>query len=237
MSWRDRPLVGFDTETSGIDVETVSIVTACVGVVWPGIRWGAVNWLLQQAEPIPAEATAVHGISTEQANTDGMNHATAVREIRDALYIYWGKGAVVCAYNAPYDLTLLDRELRRIGEPGLDIAGPVIDPLVIDKAIDRYRKGSRKLITTCTHYGITLDEADAHGAEPDALAATRLAWVLAPHLPPTDSGLMEWQAQQYRDQRLGFADYLNRQGKRAEAAEVAATADWPMTPVRQVAAA
>ena len=228
MSWRDRPLAGFDIESSGLDVETVSIVTACVGIVWPGSAWGRVNWLLKQDQPIPAEATAVHGITTEQANTDGMDHATGVREIRDALYTYWAKDAIVVAYNAPYDLTLLDRELRRIGEPGLDIRGPVIDPLVCDKALDTYRKGSRKLIDTCAHYGIPLDADDAHGAEPDALAATRLAWKLAPQLPVDDGELMAWQAQAYAKQRASFAQYLRRQRKHAEADQVELTSGWPL---------
>lgn len=228
MSWRNRSWAGFDTESSGLDVETVSIVTACVGVVQPGDRWRPRNWLLKQAQPIPAEATAVHGITTEQANAEGMDHATAVREVRDALYTYWAKEAVVCAYNAPYDLTLLDRELRRIGEPALDIRGQVIDPLVCDKALDKYRKGSRKLIDTARHYGITLDETDAHGAEPDALAATRIAWKLAPQLPSTADHLMQWQAAMFAEQRNSFARYLAKQGKQDEAAQVAASTSWPV---------
>jgi DNA polymerase-3 subunit epsilon len=42
----------------------------------------------------------------------------------------------------------------------------VVDPLVIDKWLDRYRKGSRKLEAICAHYGAVLDEA--HDADFDA---------------------------------------------------------------------
>ena len=51
--------------------------------------------------------------------------------------------------NAPFDLTLLDRELRRhraaslshyLGQNPLR----VLDPRVLDKHLDRYRKGRRR---------------------------------------------------------------------------------------------
>lgn len=230
-TWRNRLLVGFDLETSGIDVETVSIVTACVGIVQPGGPWKARNWLLKQDQPIPAAATAVHHITTEQANAQGMDHAQAVAEIRDAIYYGWANGAALCGYNlGSYDINLLDRECRRYGLGGFEVRGPVIDALVIDKAIDTYRKGSRKLIDVCRHYGVALDEADAHGAEPDALAATRLAWLLAPQLPDDTDQLMQWQANAYREQRTSFAAYLRKQGKQQEADEVAADTSWPLRP-------
>lgn len=239
MNWRQVPLAGYDLETGGVDVETVSIVTACVGIVRPGQAWKPYNWLLKQDQPIPAEASAIHGITTEQANVDGQNHRDGVLDIRDMLYSAWKVGAVVCAYNAPYDLTLLDRELRRIGEPGLEIRGPVIDPSVADKAIEadliaagklkHYRKGSRKLIDTCAHYGITLDADDAHGAEPDALAATRLAWKLAPQLPSDVDELMTWQADAYRQQRESLAKYFRtKKGDEETAAQIESDTHWPI---------
>ena len=48
-------------------------------------------------------------------------------------------------YNAPYDLTLLNARRVRHGIDPLELPAPVIDPLVIDKAVDRYRKGKRTL--------------------------------------------------------------------------------------------
>lgn len=237
--WRTTPLAGFDLEATGVDIETAAIVTACVAWANPTTgTWSPVNWLLRQDKPIPAEATAVHGITTEQANTEGIDHATGLAEIRDALYTYWDKGWPVCGYNhGSYDLTLLDRELRRHNLGGLEIRGLVIDAHVIDKKVDRYRRGSRKLIDTCTHYGITLDADDAHGAEPDALAATRLAWKLAPHLPDDPEQAMAWQAQAYAEQRRSFADYLRKQGKHDDAQRVAGRTAWPMEPWHGKAAA
>ena len=232
MTWRDRPLMGLDTETTGVDPETATIVTACVGLTGGANRWTARNWLLRQSEEIPAEATAVHGITTEQANRDGQDATEALQEIADDLYRGWSMGMPLVIYNSPYDLTVLDRNLRRHGLEPLTICGPVIDPLVIDKAIDRYRKGSRKLVAVAAHYGITLDAADAHGAEADALTACRIAWKLAPLMPAPPGNrdaldwLHDWQQVQYADQRASFAAYRVRQGKPLEGGNSV----WPMKP-------
>lgn len=231
MNWRETPLFGFDTETTGIDVETCRIVTACVGWANPATgTWSPVNWLLKKTKPIPAEATAIHGITTEQANAEGMDPAAAIAGIRDALDTYWRKGWPLCGYNLAYDLTLLDRESRRHGLGGFAPKGPIIDGYVADKTIDKYRKGSRKLAAVAAHHGITLTDDDAHGAEPDALAATRLAWVLAPKLPDNAALLNAWQATNYRLQRQDFASYLRKQGKRREADEVLERLEWPIEP-------
>lgn len=232
MSWRDRPFFGLDLETTGTNPETANIVTACVGLAGAAHRWTARNWLLQQHDDIPAEATAVHGITTEQANRDGQDPTGALQQIVDDLDRGWAMGMPLIIYNAPYDLTVLDRNLRRHNLPPLTVTGPVIDPLVIDKAIDRYRRGSRKLIDVAAHYGITLDQADAHGAETDALTACRIAWKIAPRCPsPADAAdllawLQGWQAEQYTAQRASFAAYLAKQGKQLDDPSTA----WPMTP-------
>lgn len=239
-NWRDFPMVGFDLETTGIDPEADRVVTACVGAAGASRPWAATNWLLRQTQPIPEAATAIHGITTEQANEHGMSTQLALTQIRDSLYEAWADWSIVCGFNIAYDMTLLDRDLRRHGLTGFEVRGPILDGYVIDKQIDPYRKGSRKLVDVCTHYGITLNEADAHGAEADALAATRLAWKLASHPDLTASSwqaLNGWQKAAYHQQRASFAGYLHRQGKHAEAAEVAERTVWPLEPMQQAVAA
>jgi hypothetical protein len=63
--------------------------------------------------------------------------------------------------------------------------GLVIDVLVLDHAVDRYRKGSRKLSALCTHYG--LSPFDAHTAGGDVLAAAAVAWAIADAFPEIGS--------------------------------------------------
>ncbi|GGZ10879.1 3'-5' exonuclease [Streptomyces nitrosporeus] len=178
MSWLSGPLVAFDLETTGTDIETDRIVTAAVVRLDPD---GAVaherTWLLDPGVEIPEQASAIHGISTERARSHGAPPATAVEEITAAVAEGMLRGTPLVVMNARYDLSLLDRECGRYGvEPlGERLGGaplPVIDPLVMDKHVDRYRRGKRALHALCAHYGVALD--DAHDARADAVAAARV---------------------------------------------------------------
>ncbi|GGM11440.1 3'-5' exonuclease [Streptomyces fumigatiscleroticus] len=179
MSWTSGPLVAFDLETTGTDIETDRIVTAAVVAVDPDGRLPVPRtWLLDPGVTIPRQASAIHGISTEHAREHGMKAAPAIEEITSAVTEILNSGTPLVVMNARYDLSLLDRECRRHGIAPLDDrlhgkASPVIDPLVLDKHVDRYRKGSRNLQALCAHYGVTLD--DAHNAVADAVAAARAA--------------------------------------------------------------
>src|SRR5690606_9732845 len=136
----------FDLETTGVDVDSSRIVSACVAVLDEGgqlvARW---DWLADPGVEIPEGAAAVHGITTERARAEGAPARTVVTEVAQTLRVLFATGVPVVVYNAPYDLSLLDRECRRHGIEPLDAPGPIIDPLVIDKAVDRYRKGKRTL--------------------------------------------------------------------------------------------
>jgi DNA polymerase-3 subunit epsilon len=84
-------------------------------------------------------------------------------------------------FNARYDLTVIDREARRLGLVAelAKIRSFVVDPLVIDYHLDRYRPktvASHKLVDVCRLYGATLDRA--HDAASDAISAARLAWAI-----------------------------------------------------------
>jgi DNA polymerase-3 subunit epsilon len=178
MSDWHQELGVFDLETTGIDVESSRVVSAHVGLLDES---GAVierrDWLVDPGVEIPAGATAVHGISTERARASGMPASQAIAEIVSELGILFRRGTPVVAYNAPYDFTLLHREALRHGVLPLDTPGPIIDPLVIDKAVDKYRRGKRTLAMTALFYGVDL--TDAHDAGADAIAAGRVAQALA----------------------------------------------------------
>ncbi len=87
-------------------------------------------------------------------------------EIAEALAEQASAGRPLVVMNAPFDLTLLDRELRRHRASSLGrwverTSLHVLDPRVLDNHLDRYRKGRRTLTDLCAHYGVEL--ADAHG--------------------------------------------------------------------------
>jgi DNA polymerase III subunit epsilon len=222
MTWADGTFVAFDLETTGTDPEQARIVTATISriQVLPG-RVDSRMWLADPGVDIPAEATAVHGITTEQARESGRPAGDVVGEVATEVATAWQAEHPLVIYKAPYDLTVLDRELRRHGhERGLAQLTPtgqpgfVIDPLVLDRAYDRYRRGSRKLQDVCAHYN--LPHQDAHTSSGDALAAARLAWKL-PRVFPELAGLsleelQRRQASAHADWAAHFEDYLRRNG-------------------------
>ncbi len=174
--WYDR-LGVFDLETTGIDVETARIVSAYVGAIDADGMPKGVSWLADPGVEIPAAASAVHGITTEMAEAEGRPAAEVIAEIVAVLRALLTQGVPLVIYNAAYDLTLLNRECRRYGIEPLQDPLPVVDPLVIDRAMDRYRKGKRTLEAAAEFYGVTL--MDAHDAEADAIAAGRVAQAIA----------------------------------------------------------
>lgn len=210
-SWFDR-LGVFDLETTGIDTETSRIVSAYVGVIDVAGTPKGVSWLADPGVEIPTQATAVHGISTERARSEGRLAVDVVGEIVAVIRALFAQGVPLVVYNAAYDLTLLNRECLRYGIEPLSEPTPVIDPLVIDRAMDRYRKGKRTLEAAAEFYGIEL--MDAHDAEADAVAAGRVAQAIARKYSDTlgddvvlvHTNQVAWAA----DSAASFQEYMRR---------------------------
>lgn len=223
--WHERIRVGFDLETTGRDPQTARIVTASLVMAGPdGQPAAAYEWLVDPGVPIPAEAAAVHGVTTEKAQAEGMPADQAVVEIAETLRDMFADGIPVIAFNAVYDFTVMDRELRRSGLEPLQPV-PVIDPYVIDKQLDRFRTGKRTLTDVSVHYGVEL--LDAHTSAADSLAAVGVADALARKYPrlQVDLGrLHEDQVRWKAEQSASFQDYLRR--TRDPNAEV--SGDWPV---------
>lgn len=210
--WSDA-LGVFDLETTGVDTATARIVTAHVGLIDES---GAIverkEWLVDPGVQIPEGATAIHGISTARAQRFGRAPAAVVTEIIAAITAVFERGFPLVIYNAPYDLTLLAAEARRSGVAGIDLPAPVIDPLVLDRALDRYRKGKRTLTASAAEYGVPL--LDAHEAGADAVAAGRLAQAIArrhaERLRHSAIDLHDLQVAWSREQTARFTDYMRR---------------------------
>lgn len=249
MTWTERPLIGFDLETTGVDPETARIVTAAVVFFDNGECKGKRQWLVNPGIEIPEEASAIHGVTTEMARKDGEVPFKAVPEIASTVLsnsMRWVNNHHVplVVFNAAYDLTVLDRELKRI-DPALgldDTAKPVIDPLVIDRELNRYRKGKRTLTDLCAHYEVEL--LKAHTSDADAVAAGLLALAMAQEFPEMAEAELVFmhnkQEEWYRRQSESFHDYLVRLAGEPENDSVKSlllekaalvNGDWPIKPI------
>lgn len=230
----DGPLVVFDTETTGVDPQTARIVTYAVGVLHPDGQHSIDHGVIDPGEEIPEEAAAVHGWTTERvrASAEAVPPDEGIPMILHELY---STRAPVVAFNARFDLTLLARECERLG---LD-TGPlhrlqVIDPLVVDKRLEKFRKGSRRLQVVAELYGVKLESW--HDAAADALAAGLLAQLMVKKLGAGALGISPTLArdpQALHDAQVVWADeqarslqyYLLSQGRSDVVERV-----WPIAP-------
>jgi hypothetical protein len=92
VTWHTIPVLAFDTETTGVSIETDRIVSAAAIHMADG-HADTTEWLADPGIDIPAEATAVHGITSEHARG-------------------WDEEA---AHGAAYDALMAGRIAWRIG--------------------------------------------------------------------------------------------------------------------------
>lgn len=197
-------LICLDLETTGIDPLEDRIVTySLIGINGDGRIAMQRSGLVNPGVPIPPEAAQVHGVTTEQATTQGESPATALAHISSALLYALQSRTAVCAFNARFDLTMIHAELERHDAPIPPMSSLlVVDPLIIDRQIDKYRRGRRTLEAVAKRYGVTLD--NAHTADADALAAGLTAQeiltahpdLLADGLDQLHENQTQWAAEQ-----------------------------------------
>jgi DNA polymerase-3 subunit epsilon len=173
-------LILLDTETTGVDVHEDRIVTAFLGVMHAdGSIEPQRHFLIDPQVEIPEGASAVHGITTEKARAEGEQPKAALQMIRaiivsECVHL----GAPLVAFNAAFDVSILAAELDRWGIEPIDWQQVnVIDPLVIDRKLEKFRRGSgaRKLGNLAPAYGIAVDETRTHAADYDCYLAGRIA--------------------------------------------------------------
>ncbi|MEY5024176.1 MAG: hypothetical protein RL569_1089 [Actinomycetota bacterium] len=221
-SWA-KTLATFDLETTGLDLRESRIVTACVAVLNQNGEVDQVyEWLVNPGVEIPEAASNVHGITTEMAIASGMDPAKAVAEILETLSGLSQQMPMV-AFNAGYDFSILKSEALRYGHAPLN-AVPVIDPLILDRQLVKFRKGKRTLTALCPDYGVALD--NAHNSTADAVAAGRLAQSQAARFEELNVSAEQLHASQVvwaDEQALEFEKWMKTQNRPDFRAELG----WP----------
>jgi DNA polymerase-3 subunit epsilon len=241
-SWVLGPMVGLDLETTGVNPEDDRIVTATVIRDIPGADLDILNWTFDPGIEIPTSASDIHGVTTEHARKYGVE-ARWVTQVWDAVASDWAPNVPLVIYNAPFDLTMMDRELERHTGGAVKMLGPVLCPLTIDRAVDRYRKGKRTLSALCEHYGVEL--VNAHTSEADVAATLMIMRILGTRHPSVSrlslDALNRQQKTWYHNWSLNFAGYLSRQVNEVSPEEEeklrrsvfdlkANAGNWPMIP-------
>ncbi|WP_447896076.1 exonuclease domain-containing protein [Vreelandella sp. GE22] len=156
-------IVAFDTETTGLDLrggDTLLSLGACRIVNNRLLANDVFDRYINPYRPIPAASTAIHGI-----RDDDVRNAPAASVVLDAFNAYT-QNAVLLAHNASFDLLALS-------QAGAKPTNPVLDTLLISKALDSALSG-HDLESQAKRYALTIAQDARHTALGDAQLTAEL---------------------------------------------------------------
>ncbi len=170
MRWKDRPIVAFDTETTGFEpflngdrVVEVGISLLRVNDDGQVISQEDHQWLVNPAMPIPASSSRVHHIYDKDV-VDSPRFEEIAEDVHALL-----KDAITVAHNAVFDRNMLSAEFKRAG---MDWPEPLAEFDTFPMSLKQYPKAEyHNLGELCKRLNISL--AEAHRAAADAAACGR----------------------------------------------------------------
>ncbi len=228
MSWHEGPLGALDLEATGVDPQSARIIE--VGLFRfeaDGASTPLVDELIDPGVPLPEKVSELTGIHATDLVERGGAPTDVLDRTRRAVAALVDEGVPIVVYHANYDWPLLSAELERHGLAALPTVPPAIlvDPLVLDRYADRYRKGKRTLSDVAGHYGVPLD--GAHRAAEDCAATVGVARAIGstyPKLRVDGSELIGLQKTAHDQWRDSFNAYLVKVG----ASRPPITEEWPI---------
>jgi DNA polymerase III subunit epsilon len=156
----ERPLVVLDLETTGKKVQTDRIVEISLLKLLPDGTNQIKTRRLNPGIPIPAEATAIHGITDADVANEYF-----FRQIARSLVAYL-EGCDLCGYNIwIFDLRMVVNEFKRAEVPFSVEGRYIIDPCRI------FHKREPRDLRTALRFFCGMEHEGAHGAAADVLAA------------------------------------------------------------------
>jgi len=188
-------ILAIDTETCALGAGRDRIVQFCAEELDSELRTVS-RWtqLVNPGRPIPSAATAIHGITNEMVRDQ-----PSFAEVGPRLRALIRPETVFMAYNAAFDLGVLNLEFARCGLPLIPDAQGVLDPLQIERKVT-----SRSLGPTYKRY-TGKELANAHTADADVGAMVevlrRQREVHADILPPDLQDLVSWPHTESRPRR------------------------------------
>lgn len=228
VTWHTGPLAALDLEATGVDPATARIIEVALLVVdQDGSIEPVIDTLLDPGVPIPPRVTEITGITTADVVSGGADPVGVLGRAVEAVARFTDRGVPIVIYNARYDWPLLATELARHGLPALPMVPPtvLVDPLILDRHVDRFRRGKRTLDLTARHYGATNGSLHRGAADAaTAVAVTRALIAMYPEVGDLDGPeLVALQVEAHRKWRDGFNEWLTRQGSTDNLVE----GEWP----------
>ncbi len=153
-----KAIVFFDLETTGLDITNDRIVEISLLKITPDGSETIKTRRLNPQMPIPAEATAIHGI-TDADVADAPTFAQVARSLANLI----GDSDLAGFNSSSFDVPMLAEEFARAR---IDI--DLMDRRHIDVKSIYHKKEERTLSAACRFY-LNREHTEAHGAESDVM--------------------------------------------------------------------
>ena len=200
----NRPICFFDLETTGVDVAKDRIVEVSIFKVYPNGNKESKTWLVNPTIPIPAQTTAVHGITNEKVANE-----PTFKELASQIHNMI-KDSDLAGFNSDrFDIPLLAEELLR-AEVDFDMKNRVS----VDVQTIFHKKEDRTLSAALKFYcGKSLE--NAHSAEADTMATYEILKAQLDRYPDLDNDMKSLSEFTTRKKSVDFAGFiaLNNEGK------------------------
>ena len=180
----DRPLVVFDIESTGVNPRQDRIIELAAIKIHPNGIEETKTWLLNPTVPIPAETTAIHGISD-----DIVKDCPTFAEVAADVFAFF-EGCDLSGFNADrFDIPCLEEEFARTGR---DFGASRRRHVDVQRI---YHRMEPRDLTAAVRFYLDRNHEGAHGAEADAKATVEVLkaqMAKYPELPRTSAEMDEY---------------------------------------------
>jgi len=195
----NKPICFFDLETTGVQVATDRIVEISILKVWPDGNKESVTWRVNPEQPIPAQATEIHGIDDDMV-ADQPNFKTLAPKVIQMI-----KDSDLAGFNSNrFDIPLLAEELLR-ADMDIDLRkNAAIDVQTI------FHKMEKRTLTAAYKFYCDKDLEQAHSAEADTKATYEVLLAQLERYPELNrdvASLAEFSAHRKTADFAGYIQY------------------------------
>jgi DNA polymerase-3 subunit epsilon len=192
-----KPLVFFDLETTGVNIATDKIVEISILKVFPNGNKESKTWLVNPEIEIPAESSAIHGITNEKVVTE-----PTFKELAPKVYALIADSDLAGFNSNRFDIPLLAEEMMRVG-----IDFDMIDRKAIDVQVIFHKKEQRTLGAGYQFY-CNKELEGAHGAEADTNATFEILLAQIEKYKDIGSSVDELSEYSTHGKRADFAGFI-----------------------------
>ncbi len=194
-----RPICFFDLETTGTNIAKDRIVEISILKIFPNGNKSGKTWLVNPEMSIPAEATAIHGISDEKVSAEPTFKMLS-SEIFQML-----KDSDLGGYNSNrFDIPLLAEEMLRAGVD-FDMKNKVsVDVQTI------FHKMEKRTLEAAYMFYCKKELNNAHSAEADTVATYEVLKSQLDRYPELENNMKKLAEFSTRNNSLDFAGFIGQ---------------------------